>query len=187
MDVVDQGSPELLPSAAALRKKRLEDNQADWPELHCLPVGPIIQGQDGDNTFVQGPKMIAVFYDIGHDLPRLVYTDGRGHPKDPNPSWMGHSIGKWEGDTLVIDTVGFNGRTWASYSGLPTTERLHVIERIRRIDMGHLEKEITVDDPGAYVKPWTIKRTAILAPPSYEMQEYVCNENNRDVEHSVRK
>ena len=100
---------------------------------------------------------------------------------------MGHSVGHWEGDTLVIDTVGFNGRAWATFSGLPTTERLHVIERFRRIDLGHLEKEITIDDPGAYAKPWTIKKAAVLAPAGYEMQEYVCNENNRDVEHSVGK
>jgi len=190
LDLVDPGNPEPLPWAAARRKQELENHSLDWPELHCLPVGPILQGEDGDNTIIQGPKIIAIFYDIGHDLPRLVYMDGRPHPKDPNPSpgggtWMGHSVGHWEGDTLVIDTVGFNGRAWATFSGLPTTERLHLIERFRRIDLGHLEKEITIDDPGAYAKPWTIKKAAVLAPAGYEMQEYVCNENNRDVEHSV--
>ncbi len=187
LDQIDGGNPEPLPWAADRRKQQIENHRLDWPELRCLPIGPILQGEDGDNTIVQGPKTIAIFYDIGHDLPRLVYMDGRPHPKDPNPSWMGHSVGKWEGDTLVIDTVGFNGRAWATFSGLPTTERLHVIERFRRIDLGHLEKEITIDDPGAYVKPWTIKKAAVLAPAGYEMQEYVCNENNRDVEHSVGK
>jgi len=187
LDLTDPGNPEPLPWAAARRKEQIENHRLDWPELRCLPIGPILQGEDGDNTIVQGPKTIAIFYDIGHDLPRLVYMDGRPHPKDPNPSWMGHSVGKWEGDTLVVDTVGFNGRAWATFSGLPTTERLHVIERFRRIDLGHLEKEITIDDPGAYAKPWTIKKAALLAPAGYEMQEYVCNENNRDVEHSVGK
>jgi len=187
LEPMDLGHPEPLPWAADWRKKQIENHMIDWPELRCLPIGPILQGEDGDNTIVQGPKTIAIFYDIGHDLPRLVYMDGRSHPKDPNPSWMGHSVGKWEGDTLVIDTVGFNGRAWATFSGLPTTERLHVIERFRRIDLGHLEKEVTIDDPGAYAKPWTIKKAAVLAPAGYEMQEYVCNENNRDVEHSVGK
>ncbi len=187
LEQIDVGDPEPLPWAVARRKQQIENHMLDWPELRCLPIGPILQGEDGDNTIVQGPKTIAIFYDIGHDLPRLVYMDGRPHPKDLNPSWMGHSVGKWEGDTLVIDTVGFNGRAWASFSGLPTTERLHVIERFQRIDMGHLEKEVTIDDPGAYAKPWTIKKAAILAPAGYEMQEYVCNENNRDVEHSVGK
>jgi hypothetical protein len=187
LELMDPGKPEPLPWAAAWRKKQIENHMLDWPELRCLPIGPILQGEDGDNTIIQGPKTIAIFYDIGHDLPRLVYMDGRPHPKDANPSWMGHSVGKWEGDTLVIDTVGFNGRAWASFSGLPTTERLHVIERFRRIDLGHLEKEVTIDDPGAYAKPWTIRKAATLAPAGYEMQEYVCNENNRDVEHSVGK
>ena len=187
LDLIDPGNPEPLPWAAARRKQQIENHMLDWPELRCLPIGPILQGEDGDNTIIQGPKTIAIFYDIGHDLPRLVYMDGRRHPKDPNPSWMGHSVGKWEGDTLVIDTVGFNGRAWATFTGLPTTERLHVIERFRRIDLGHLEKEITIDDPGAYAKPWTTKKAAVLAPAGYEMQEYVCNENNRDVEHSVGK
>jgi hypothetical protein len=187
LEPVDPGTPEPLPWAAARRKQQIENHMIDWPELRCLPIGPILQGEDGDNTIIQGPKTIAIFYDIGHDLPRLVYMDGRPHPKDPNPSWMGHSTGKWEGDTLVVDTVGFNGRAWATFSGLPTTERLHVIERFRRIDLGHLEKEITIDDPGAYAKPWTMKKAAILAPAGFEMQEYVCNENNRDVEHSVGK
>jgi hypothetical protein len=187
LELMDPGNPEPLPWAAAWRKKQIENHMIDWPELRCLPIGPILQGEDGDNTIVQGPKTIAIFYDIGHDLARLVYMDGRPHPKDPNPSWMGHSVGKWEGDTLVIDTVGFNGRAWATFTGLPTTERLHVIERFRRIDLGHLEKEVTIDDPGAYVKPWTIKKAAILAPAGFEMQEYVCNENNRDVTHSVGK
>jgi carboxypeptidase family protein len=187
LELVDPGNPEPLPWASARRKQQIENHMIDWPELRCLPIGPILQGEDGDNTIIQGPKTIAIFYDIGHDLPRLVYMDGRPHPKDPNPSWMGHSIGKWEGDTLVVDTVGFNGRAWATFSGLPTTERLHVIERFRRIDFGHLEKEVTIDDPGAYAKPWTMKKAAVLAPAGYEMQEYVCNENNRDVEHSVGK
>ena len=187
LELVDVGEPEPLAWAVARRKQQIENHMIDWPELRCLPIGPILQGEDGDNTIVQGPKTIAIFYDIGHDLPRLVYMDGRPHPKDPNPSWMGHSVGKWEDDALVIDTVGFNGRAWATFSGLPTTERLHLIERFRRIDLGHLEKEVTIDDPGAYAKPWTIRKEAVLAPPGYEMQEYVCNENNRDIEHSVGK
>jgi hypothetical protein len=122
------------------------------------------------------------------DIPshRTVYLDGRGHPKDPNPDWMGHSIGHWEGDTLVVDTIGFNDKSWLDNVGHPHTERLHVTERIRRPDFGHLEIEFTIDDPGAYSKPWIIKRIADLDTRD-EIGEYVCTEGERDAVHMVGK
>jgi hypothetical protein len=117
---------------------------------------------------------------------RQVFLDGRSHPAAFGPTWMGHSVGRWEGDTLVIDTVGFNDRGWIDFQGHPHTEMLHVVQRIRRPDLGHLEIAITVEDPGAYRKPWTTNKTATLAPDE-EILEYICNENNRDVAHMVGK
>jgi len=111
--------------------------------------------------------------------------DGRPHPKDPNPTWLGDSIGRWDGDTLVVDTVGFNGKSWIDAAGLATTESLHVIERIRRIDRGHLEIEHTIDDPQAYTKPWKFTIQPMLLDG--ELMEYICQENNKDLQHMVGK
>ena len=99
-------------------------------------------------------------YAEGH-LPRQIYLDGRSHPKDPNPVWLGHSIGRWEGDTLVVDSVGFNNRPWVD-SSHSLTEKLHLVERYRRPDLGHLELEMTAEDAGALKSPWMIKRTYVL-------------------------
>jgi hypothetical protein len=108
---------------------------------------------------------------------RQVFLDGRRHPADPSPTWLGHSIGTWDHDTLVVDTIGFNDKGWLDNTGRPQTERLHVVERYRRPDLGHLEVEITIDDPGAYTRPWKIRRSLQLAPGE-EIQEYICNENH---------
>ena len=116
---------------------------------------------------------------------RQIFLDGRDHSKDADPTWMGYSIGKWEGDTLVVDTAGFNDKSWSPMFR-PHTDKFHMIERFRRLDLGHLEIEVTIDDPGAYVKPWTIKRVSNLLPGD-EIGEYICAENNQDVEHLVGK
>jgi hypothetical protein len=107
---------------------------------------------------------------------RQVFLDGRAHPADVSPTWMGHSIGRWDGDTLVIDTVGYNEKTWLP-GRLPHTERLHAIERYRRLDLGRLEVSVTLEDPDALIKPWQSTRIWELVPGE-EIQEYVC-ENNR--------
>ena len=113
------------------------------------------------------------------------FTDGRPHTEDPNPSWLGDSIGHWDGDTFVIDTVGLNGKAWLDESGLPTTEALHVIERISRPDYGHLVIENIIDDPKAYTKPWSFTTHPVMLKG--ELMEYICQENNRDVEHLMGK
>jgi hypothetical protein len=136
--------------------------------------------------FVQ-TRDVLVIIEEANDPPRQIYLDGRRHPDDPNPSYMGHSIGHWEDDTLVVDTVGLNDRGWIAFGSYPQTEKLHVIERFRRPDLGHLEREITFDDPSAFKKPWTLKRVSSLAPKGIDVLEYVCAENNRDVEHLVGK
>jgi len=181
---IDPGKPEPLPWAEKLAQESVANNVKDAPGAHCLTRGITNAGGLFPYELVQTPaRLIMIFED---DVPshRTVYLDGRGHPKDPNPSWMGHSIGHWEGDTLVVDTVGFNDQTWLDNLGHRHTEMLHVIERLRRPDMGHLEIEFTIEDPGAYAKPWIIKRVADLDTDD-EIGEYVCIE--RDAPHLVGK
>lgn len=112
--------------------------------------------------------------------------DGRPHPPGVGPYWLGHQVGRWDGDTLVVDAIGFRDRGWLGFSGQPHSDKLHVIERLRRPDLGHLEIEITLDDPGAFQKKWTGTLRATLSP-DIELQEFVCNENNKDAAHMVGK
>jgi hypothetical protein len=113
---------------------------------------------------------------------RVIYMDGRLHPKDFDPSFAGHSVGHWEGDSLVVDTVGFNEKFWLTREGIPLTENLHLIERFTRTDYDDLKYEATLDDPGAYSAPWT-GGWWIRWQPNGELYEYVCQDNNRDVKH----
>src|SRR5206468_3579481 len=119
-------------------------------------------------------------------LWRQIFLDGRELGEDFTPSWLGYSTGKWEGDTLVVDTKGFNGKTWLDQAGKPTTDALHVIERFRRKDFGHMDIEITIDDPKAYAKPWTVTEHAQLLPDT-ELMEFICNENNLDLQPSLQR
>ena len=98
----------------------------------------------------------------------LDFTDGRAVPEDPNPTWLGYSVGKWDGDVLQVDTAGFNGKTWLDFDGHPTTERLHVVERFERHDFGHMSIQVVIDDPGAYTKPWqTIEQFELLPDTTF--------------------
>lgn len=178
---VDPGKPELLPSAEAIVRKRMEDVGSSLPSSRCLPMGITFTGFFGPTRLVQNPKLLVV---IDEDEPvRQIYLDGRQHPKDWNPSFMGHSIGHWEGDTLVVDTTGLNDKTWISFAAPMHTEKLHLTERYRRPDLGHLEVETIIDDPGAFKQPWTIKRVHTLAPSEGDVMEFVCEENERDRQH----
>jgi len=114
---------------------------------------------------------------------RQIFLNEHEHPKDLDPTWYGHSIGKWEGDELVVDTIGFNGKTWLDLAGHPTSDQLHVIERYSRPDFGHLKLVITIEDPVMYTKPWEV--TEITPILQGEIIEYICNENNLDVPHLV--
>ena len=117
---------------------------------------------------------------------RQIFTDGRPLPVDPNPSWNGYSSGKWEGDSLVVQTTGFRDGLWLDTGGSPLTNAARVTERFRRVNYGTLEIELTIDDPKAYTKPWTIKVTQIIAPDT-ELLDYICLENEKDVGHLVGK
>ncbi|PYJ78865.1 MAG: hypothetical protein DME22_26270 [Verrucomicrobia bacterium] len=130
---------------------------------------------------VQTPEYIVIVHELMTTW-RQIFLDGRELAEDFTPSWMGYSTGKWEGDTLVVDTKGFNGKTWLDQLGKPTTDSLHVVERFRRKDFGHLDIQITIDDPKAYTKPWTVTEEVHLLPNT-ELLEFICNENNLDVKH----
>jgi len=183
---IDPGKPEPLPWADALQKERAANNNKDAPGAHCLPRGLTNAGALFPYKLVQTPKLLLMIFEDDIPSHRQVFLDGRGHPKDPNPLWMGHSIGHWEGDTLVVDTVGFLDKSWLKNQGHPHTEGMRIIERMRRVDLGHLEIEFTIEDPGAYSKPWIIKRVADLDPDD-EVGEYVCTEGEKDAPHMVGK
>jgi len=152
------------------------------PQANCLPPGlPRINATPLAFKIYQQPGVVLVLYEA-FDLYRQIFMDGRELAKDPNPTWLGYSIGKWDGDTLVVDTTGFNGKTWLDQAGHPTTEALHVTERIRRRDFGHLEIQTTIDDSKAYTKPWSATEVMDLQPDT-ELMEFACNENEKDVQH----
>ena len=178
---VDPGNPEFLPAAIAIQRQRLAANSKDSPQARCLPSAPLRNGPLWE--FVQSKDFLVYISDDESPGFHQIYLDGRGHPADPNPAWYGHSIGSWDGDTLVVDRVGFDNRVWLDVESHPHSDKLHIVERYHRPDLGHLEIEITVDDPGVLAKPWTQKRVADLAHE--EIFEFVCAENNRDVEHLV--
>ncbi len=172
----------LQPWASELARKRSADSAKDFPGGFCLPQSPLTIAT-GLFKLVQTPSLMVQLSEAIISS-RQIFLDGRAHPADPNLTWQGHSIGHWEGDTLIVDTVGFNDHSWLSVTGSPHTEQMHTIERIRRPDLGHLEIELTVEDPGAFTKPWVRTINAVLAPQEIEIMEYVC-ENNRDPVHIV--
>jgi hypothetical protein len=177
--------PDLLPSAVAVERERREHNLKDAPSAKCLPFTVGVFGIFL-NRVVQTRDMLVTI--LEYDIPgyRQIYLDGRPHPKDLEASWTGHSIGKWEGDTLVIETVGFNDKTWLGEAA-PHTDQLKIVTRLKRPDLGHIELESELSDPGALKKPWIVKGTLTLAPAKEEILEFICNENNQDAEHLVGK
>jgi len=162
-----------LPWARAVLEERRKNNLRDYPSAYCLPdpipVAPLVY------KIIQTPRLLIQLMEEAPHF-RQVFLDGRPHPTDLNPTWTGHSVGRWDGDTLVIDTVGFNDKSWL-YNNLPYTERLHTIERYRRPDLGHLQVDVTFEDPDAFLKPWPYHAVWELVPGE-EIQENVC-ENNR--------
>ncbi len=177
---------DIQPWAAALYKQREDDFRRDTDGIHCLPPGP--KAGIGLGNFpmkiVQTPNLVVVLYEY-QTIFRQIFTDSRALPPDPNPTWMGYSVGRWEGDTLVVDTAGYNDRTSLDLAGHPHTEALRMTERFRRRDASHLELQVTFDDPKAYHKPWKLPMEFALVPDG-ELIEYVC-ENERDSTHLVGK
>jgi hypothetical protein len=175
----DVDNPEMLPWAEEVTKQRRARGATGNPSEFCLP-GDIFLVSPFIYKIIQTPAVIAILWE--ENVPGIVqiFLDGRAHPKNLDPSWMGHSVGRWEGATLVVDTVGFNDRSWLRV--FPHTEMLHVTQRYRRPVLGHLEKEVTIEDPGAFRKPWKIRDVWDLAQGE-EIAEYICNENEKDVPH----
>jgi len=172
----------MQPWALKLTKERLSK---DDPEANCLPTGVPRQAPYPWRILQTHTHVFFIFEGNIHSY-RQIFLDMAKHSADPNPTWYGESIGKYEGDTLVIDTVGFNDLFWFDFAGHPHTDKLHVVERFRRPDLGHLEWEDTIDDPGAYTKPFVMYGKSTLNT-SDEIMEYICQENNKDVTHIVDK
>ena len=168
-----------LPWAAALAKERIGNNQKDAPHTRCLPQGFPVPGAATPwmTKFVQTPGLLVMLFE---DAPgfRQVFLDGRGQAPDPNPTWLGHSVGRWEGDALVVDTSGFNDRGWTLV--YPRTERLRTTERYRRVAYGRLEIQVVFDDPGTFTRPWTMNLIWYLAPQE-DLLEFVCENNRTDL------
>jgi hypothetical protein len=169
-----QGGAPLLPWA----EERLKaDQQKVSSVVLCFPPGvPRVWTMPYPFEIISLPGRVLIYYEFEH-LVRQIHTDGREHPKDLIPTWMGDSVGRWDGDTLVVDTTGFNDQTWLDNTRRPHSDALHVVERIRRVRHDMLQVDITIDDPKAYVKPWTAQRIFDLKP-GWEISEQVCEENN---------
>ena len=169
---------EIQPWARELVERHRENLGKDGMQVRCLPLGPAYS-TSGDSTgsemtrIVQTPQLIVM---LNPDLTyRQIWMDGRPLEREPNPSWMGYSVGRWDGDTLVVESYGFNSGSWLDRNGNPHTEQLRLTERYRRPSFGALEIEVTFSDPGVYAKPWTVKLGAEYAADT-EMLEWVCNE-----------
>lgn len=177
----------MQPWAAKLTKERMTGADAvEEPDANCLPQGvPKINVTPVPFKIVEEPDEVIILYEA-FGIYRQIFTDGRALPKDPNPTWMGYSVGKWDKDSLVVTTAGFNGKTWLDQAGHPASDALTVTERFRRPDFGHLTIEVTIDDPKAYTRPWTVTESMDLLPDT-ELLEFICNENNRDLPHLVNK
>jgi hypothetical protein len=177
-DILGGQAVDLQPWARDVYAARIMSFAKDSPETNCLPAGARA-GLFGmaPVKFVQTPGLLLILHE---DAPtRQVFMDGRHLPKDPNPAWMGYSIGRWEGDTLVVESAGFNDRAWLDLSGHPHTEALRVTERFRRLDTGLMRLEMTFEDPDTYSRPWTIAVDMHLMPDT-ELLESVCHENEKD-------
>ena len=167
------------PAAEALFQKHVADFHRGDPVTNCLPGGPS-EMLNSTYRIIQSPNVVGLLYETGTGRYRQVYMDGRKLPKDPNPTWLGYSVGHWEDDTLVVESAGFNDRTWLDRAGHPHSESLRVTERLRRVDFGHMQFQITYDDPETLTKPLSISLAVHYAADA-DMLENVCNETDRKV------
>jgi hypothetical protein len=179
----------LTPWAQAVQKERFDRNHGDDPLGRCLPHGVPRVNTNGLFPFkiIQTPGLVVILYEqLG--LFRQIFMDGRKLANDLNPTWLGYSTGRWDGDTLVVDTTGFNDKTWLdTQQGRPATEALHVQERFRRTSFGDMEIRATIDDPKAYAKPWTTTAQKMHLQLNTEILEFTCNENEKDIPHMPGK
>jgi hypothetical protein len=177
----------FTPWAKELRAQRKGENNKDNPDAHCLPLGLMqLHLHPQPRKIIQTPKLIVILYEAQAGI-RQIFMDGRPLPKDdPQPWWYGYSIGHWDGDTLVVETTGFRDDVWLDVEGSPLTNTGKMTERFRRVNYGNMEIEVTVEDPKAYTKPWTvmIKHKIML---DTDLIEFICNENEKSDAHLVGK
>jgi len=172
------------PWAEKVFKDRANGNKGqDDPAARCIPGMPKLNVLPYPYKIIQIPGELVMLFE-GFTTFRQIFLDGREFPKDLQPSWVGYSSAKWDGDTLVVETRGINDTTWLDNAGRPHSDAMRLIERFRRPDFGHFEITLTIDDPKAYTKPWTVVEKATYLADS-ELLEYVCTENNKDYEHLV--
>ncbi len=174
---------ETVPILPAAQKRMDSRTVLDNTEAHCLPAGVPRVPSNYPWRLVQSPTHkqathIFMLFEANIHSYRQFFMDGREHPADPDPTWYGHSIGRWEDDTLVVDTIGFTERSALDGAGYPRTEQMRVIERWTRKNLGHMVNAITIDDPGSYSRPFNLTFEATLRV-GYELMEYICNENNQ--------
>jgi hypothetical protein len=180
------GEVPFQPWAETLYKHRLETEGKEDPQAYCVLSGvPREHVVPYPFKILNSNGVIVILYEALHSY-RQIYMDGRPLPKDPNPAWMGYSIGHWEDDTLVVQSLGFVDNNWLDNGGHPGTEAMRLTERFRRPDFGHIELQLTIDDSKAYTKPWTVK-LQFTASPDTDLIEYVCDENEKDLKHLVGK
>jgi hypothetical protein len=166
------------PWAEAVFKERRANDSRDDPTARCV-VGGVPRSDFVGYPFkiLEPPGMMVILYEAVHSY-RQIFTDGRTMPADPNPAWFGYSVGRWEGDVLVVETSGFNDNVWLDNAGRPATGALKVTERFVRKNFGQMDIEITIDDPKTYTRPWSVTQQLAFQPDT-ELLEYICNENNK--------
>jgi hypothetical protein len=170
---------DIRPWAETLRLQRVQDFRKDSPLARCLPVSVPFLNFRGMSRIVQTPALIVVLHESPNSPHRTIFTDGRPLPKDPNPAWLGYSVGRWDQDTLVVDSNGFNDRGWLDVGGHPQTESLKITERMHRRDFGHLDYELTIDDPKTFTKPFTLKSEKTLAADTEILEDICENEQSK--------
>src|SRR6185436_17721388 len=179
------GELPLRPWAGELRAKRIADVSKDNPDAHCLPIGfTQLHNHPQPRKIIQTPAVIVMLYEANGGV-RQIFLDGRPLPaNDPQPWWYGYSVGRWEGDTLVVESAGFRDDGWLDVDGSYFGTATKVTERFRRVNYGRLELDITVEDAKAYTRPWTVRVNYRLVPDQ-QLIEFVCNENERSSKHYV--
>jgi hypothetical protein len=180
------GGLPFQPWAAELARKRTEDLSKDDPHAHCLPTNvPRGYGLPHLHKIVQVPGLLVTLNEFNAEY-RQIFTDGRPLPVDPQPAWNGYSVGTWEGTTLVVTTIGLRDDSWLDTHGTPMTNAATITERLRRPTFGTLEVDVTIDDPRAYTRPWTVRMNQSLKL-DVELIDEICLENNKSIQHMVGK
>lgn len=183
---VDLKPNEIRPSARAVYQQHVRNLGADSPRAHCLPDPPPYYHLAGLARIVQTPSLMLIVNEgvSNSGVTRTIFTDGRGLPEEMNPTWLGYSVGRWEGDTLVVTTAGFNDKTWLDVSGHPHSEALRITERFHRRDFGHMDFEMSLDDPKTFTRPIAVKANKTQVVDT-ELLETICENNDQIAQHLV--